>query len=176
MPCLHAHAVTRSPAILAAALLTALSLCLVCTGCATPEQRVEQRRTRIAAAPITHIVLIELKDPTRTAELIEDCNRSLPGIESVKAYTCGAPLVTGRANVVADYSVGIYVAFEDDDGYREYVDHPAHVALAEKWRAAWKNVRIYDFLDDPKPPVPMPEPVNTTSPAPTPATPPAPAE
>lgn len=135
--------VTR-PCALALIALAALA------GCATPEQRVEQRRVEIATAPITHIVLIQLKDPTRAAELIEDCDRSVPGIPAVKAYSCGLPFPSDRPNVVGDYSVGFSVSFENEEGYRAYTEDPAHLALVEKWKTAWKDVRIFDFLDSPQ--------------------------
>jgi hypothetical protein len=92
-------------------------------------------------------VLIQLKDPSRSRELLEDCNRLIPGIPAVLAYTSGTPLPMDRPNIVSDYSVGFFVAFKDDEGYRAYTDHPSHLALVEKWRSAWKDIRIVDFLD-----------------------------
>lgn len=120
---------------------------LLATACATPQERVEERRTQIATPPITHIVLIQLKDPSRARELVEDCNRSLPGIPSVLAYACGEPLQSERPNVMKNYSVGFFVAFADEAGYKAYTEDPAQTALVEKWRTAWKDVRIFDFLE-----------------------------
>lgn len=136
--------------------------CLPLAGCSSPPDAVETRRVEISTPPIAHVVLITLKDPTRAAELVEDCNRLVPGIPSVLAYSCGLPLPSDRANVVGDYSVGFFVAFADEAGYREYTDHPSHLALVDKWRTAWKEVRIFDFVDgmvppaEPKPTEPTP--------------------
>jgi len=126
--------------------------CLPLAGCSSPPDAVETRRVEISTPPIAHVVLITLKDPTRAAELVEDCNRLVPGIPSVLAYSCGLPLPSDRANVVGDYSVGFFVAFADEAGYREYTDHPSHLALVDKWRTAWKEVRIFDFVDGMVPP------------------------
>lgn len=151
--------------------VTVLAACLAAaacslSGCKTPQEKVEDRRTKIVAPAITHMVLIQLKDPTRTAELIEDCNRSLPGIASVLSYACGQPFPSNRPNVMTDYAVGIYVAFADEDGYKAYADDPAHLALVEKWRTAWKDIRIYDFLDMPHPIVPAAQPAPAATPEP----------
>lgn len=124
-------------------------MCVAVAGCAAPQAPSEEWREKIGTPPITHIVLIQLKDPSRTRELLEDCNRLIPGIPSVLAYTSGTPLPMDRPNIVSDYSVGLFVAFKDDEGYRTYTDHPLHLALVEKWRGAWKDVRVVDFVDPP---------------------------
>jgi hypothetical protein len=73
--------------------------------------------------------------------------------------------------VVENYSVGFLVTFQDEDGYKAYTDDPAHLALVEKWRNAWKEVRIFDFLDAPvgaapalQPAQPAPATAPTTAP------------
>lgn len=149
----------------AVAVVSALA-CLTLAGCSTPPNAVEERRVEISTPPIAHVVLITLKDPTRAAELVVDCNRLVPGIPSVLAYSCGLPLPSDRANVVGDYSVGFFVAFADEAGYREYTDHPSHLALVDKWRTAWKEVRIFDFVDGmvPVPQVPSVETAPATEP------------
>lgn len=146
-------------------------------GCAGGPQAAEPRQA--PTPPITHVVLIQLKDPTRTQELILDCDRTLPAISSVLTYSCGRPMASNRPNVVDDYSVGIYVGFKDEDGYRVYADDPGHLALVEKWRTAWKSIKIYDILDAASPagmeqPVaPAAQPAPAAAPAAAPATPPA---
>lgn len=152
-------------ALLAAALLTACA--------STPEAASLARRDDLATAPITHVVLVQLKDPTRIVELIEDCDRALPGIEGVDGYSCGVPLDMGRASVTKDYDVGIYVGFATPEAYRAYVDHPRHLALVERWRDGWKAVRIFDVVAG-APVAPPPAPTApATATAPVPATVPA---
>lgn len=159
-------------ACLSAAAAISAFASLPMAGCSTPPDAVEERRIEISTPPIAHVVLITLKDPTRAAELVEDCNRLVPGIPSVLAYSCGLPLPSDRANVVGDYSVGFFVAFADEAGYREYTDHPSHLALVDKWRTAWKEVRIFDFVDGmvPLPQASPVEPAPSTDPKGTPPT------
>jgi len=117
-------------------------------GCAaTPEQVSLSRKAKLDTAPITHVVLIQLKDPTRAAELVADCDRALPALESVASYSCGVPLATDRTTVLRDYDVGIYVGFRNGADYRAYVDDPRHLALVERWRDGWKAVRIWDIAE-----------------------------
>jgi hypothetical protein len=75
-----------------------------------------------------HIVLLTLTEdaPPDQAEVIVETLRSLPGqVPSIRAYQVGrdAGLADDNAHiaVVAD--------FDDEAGYLEYRDHPAHVEV-----------------------------------------------
>jgi hypothetical protein len=128
-------------------MLACAALGIALVGCAsTPEAQSLARKADLDTAPITHVVLVQLKDPTRTAELIADCDQVLPAIKGVSGYSCGVPLVTGRTNVTGDYDVGIYVGFRTDADYRSYVDDPRHLAMVDRWRDGWKAVRIFDVV------------------------------
>ena len=128
-------------------MLACAALGIAFVGCAsTPEAQSLARKADLDTAPITHVVLVQLKDPTRTAELIADCDQVLPAIKGVSGYSCGIPLVTGRTNVTGDYDVGIYVGFRTDADYRSYVDDPRHLAMVDRWRDGWKAVRIFDVI------------------------------
>jgi hypothetical protein len=156
----------------------AVAAAAILAGCAaTPEEASLSRKAKLDTAPITHVVLIQLKDPTRAAELVADCDRALPALESVASYSCGVPLATDRTTVLRDYDVGIYVGFRNGADYRAYVDDPRHLALVERWRDGWKAVRIWDIAEgttgavagDPLPaPAPEPEakPADPAVPAP----------
>lgn len=141
-----------------------LAAVLLAACASTPEAASLARKDDLGTAPITHVVLVQLKDPTRIAELIADCDRALPGIEGVDGYSCGVPLDMGRANVTKDYDVGIYVGFATPEAYRAYVDHPRHLALVERWRDGWKAVRIFDVVAGA--PAALPAEPTATSPAP----------
>lgn len=128
-------------------MLACAALGIAFVGCAsTPEAQSLARKADLDTAPITHVVLVQLKDPTRTAELIADCDQVLPAIKGVSGYSCGVPLVTGRTNVTGDYDVGIYVGFRTEAEYRAYVDEPRHMAMVDRWRDGWKAVRIFDVI------------------------------
>lgn len=145
-------------------MLACAALGIAITGCAsTPEAQSLARKADLDTPPITHVVLVQLKDPTRTAELIADCDQVLPAITGVSGYSCGVPLVTGRTNVTGDYDVGIYVGFRTDADYRSYVDDPRHLSMVDRWRDGWKAVRIFDVVSG------MPAAPAAASPAPAPA-------
>ena len=128
-------------------MLACAALGIAFVGCAsTPEAQSLARKADLDTAPITHVVLVQLKDPTRAAELIADCDQVLPAIRGVSGYSCGVPLVTGRTNVTGDYDVGIYVGFRTEAEYRAYVDDPRHLAMVDRWRDGWKAVRIFDVM------------------------------
>ena len=168
--------IARTP--MAATRTALLALVAAAAGCAsTPEAKSLARKERLETPAITHVVLVQLKDPSRTAELVADCDRALPGIESVRGYACGVPMETGRSNVIGDYDVGIYVGFLDSAGYRAYLDDPRHLDLVERWREGWKAVRIFDVISPDAPEArkaPAPEPTPAVTPAPEPDAKPAP--
>lgn len=99
-------------------------------------------------ARISHIVFIKLKDPADAPALIADSDKTLPKIRCVTRYTCGRHLDMGRANVIHDYDVGLYVGFETNDEYAAYVQHPAHVAFVKEWAPKSEWIHVYDFADD----------------------------
>lgn len=99
-----------------------------------------------APGSINHVVFFDLQDPTDADELIEECYDlfSIPGVTSGYA---GKHYDIGRDSVLRDYDVGFFVAFDSEADYRAYVEHPAHVALVEKWQPRWDAIRVYDVGD-----------------------------
>lgn len=98
-------------------------------------------------AAISHVVLITLHDPADAEALIADSDRLIATIPSVVSYACGTPLESERATVDGSYHVGLFVGFESAEGYQQYVDHEAHTALVEAWRARTASMRIFDIAD-----------------------------
>jgi hypothetical protein len=125
-----------------------LSACiLLFGGCAQP------RSASIAKsadqAPLNHIVLVSLKDPADTPNLLADCHRLLPPIASVQTWWIGTPLDTGRAMVDDAYEVGLCVGFADQAGLQAYLVDPLHLELVEKWGPKASQFRIFDVGLDP---------------------------
>lgn len=81
---------------------------------------------------IRHIVLLTLKSdaPEGSAGAIVDALRDLPAaVPSIRDLQAGVDLgiVAGNATVAST------ATFDDQAGYLEYRDHPAHRALIEKY-------------------------------------------
>lgn len=98
--------------------------------------------------PISHVVLIDLLDEEDTPALLADSERLLRSIPSVRSFAAGRHIETGRASVLADYDVGLVIAFDDPAGYTAYVDHPKHVELVETWGPRLASIRIFDVAQD----------------------------
>lgn len=99
------------------------------------------------AASILHIVLVRLQDPLDIAEMVHDSLDMAGEIPSVTTSFVGLHLETGRATVVRDYDVCLTVGFDDEAGYAEYLSHPAHLRLLEKWGPRIEWLRIHDAQD-----------------------------
>ncbi|MFG0330405.1 MAG: Dabb family protein [Phycisphaerales bacterium] len=116
-----------------------LVLATLISGCATTTKR---------AAVVNHPVFFVLNDPSDAAELIDDCDQLIASIPEVSSYYCGRPVDTGRATVLSDYDVGLYVGFDSLQDYAAYVDHPNHIEIVEKWRPRAEVIAVRDVLDD----------------------------
>lgn len=97
-------------------------------------------------APLLHLVYFELAEPSdeAIAELASDCDALLAPIPSVQSYAVGRHHDIGRDGILDDYDLFLLVGFEDESGYRAYLEHPDHVALVERWRPRFAGLRIHD--------------------------------
>ncbi|MHC5209355.1 MAG: Dabb family protein [Planctomycetota bacterium] len=100
---------------------------------------------RTAHGPLLHLVLIRLSDPARAPELSRETQERLSRIPSVIGLQVGRPEDIGRAGVDLDFDVGIVVSFRDVQRYRDYLEHPEHVALLQAWKPRWSAIRIFDL-------------------------------
>ena len=81
---------------------------------------------------IRHIVLLTLRSdaPPAAAENIADALRKLKGvISSIREYEAGVDLGIAPGNA----TVAATATFDDEAGYLEYRDHPAHRAVIERY-------------------------------------------
>ncbi len=99
-------------------------------------------------APISHIVLVRMQDPSKVDQLIAESVRDLGAIPAVTTLAVGRHLETGRENIIRDYDVALYVGFRDTNGYTAYVDDPRHVAFVERWKPYISSLDVRDFTDD----------------------------
>jgi len=100
-----------------------------------------------SVAQISHVVFVELDDPSRGQAMLGDADRMLAGIPGVVSYSAGPHIDTGRASVKSDYDVGMVIGFDSPDDYAAYVVHPDHVAFVAKWKPEIQALRVYDIHD-----------------------------
>ncbi|MCC5822177.1 MAG: Dabb family protein [Phycisphaerales bacterium] len=98
-------------------------------------------------ATISHVVFVNLADPSDADELLADGRAMLATIPTVTAYSAGPHIDTGRATVLDDYDIGMILGFDDVEGLNAYVVHPDHVAFVDKWRPRLTGLRVYDIHD-----------------------------
>jgi hypothetical protein len=81
---------------------------------------------------IRHIVLLTLRSdapPEAAAAIVEALRGLTAEIPSIRDYQAGTDLGLGPGNA----SVAATATFDDDAGYLEYRDHPAHRAVIERY-------------------------------------------
>jgi hypothetical protein len=124
-------------------------------GCgALRERHVEHQHeaTRQEHGPLLHVVLIRLAEPAGAHALATESADRLARIPSVVGLQVGGPTDIGRAGVDLDFDVGIVVSFAGQQGYRDYLEHPEHVALVAAWKPRWSSIRVFDISADGVPP------------------------
>ena len=127
---------------LAGLVLAALTL----AGCACPWASSEAGADSSArAAPLLHLVLFHLEEPADAPALAADCARLLTTIPTVVSYAAGTHVDIGRDTVVSDYDLALRVGFDDVEGYRVYLEHPAHLELLALWKGRLASYEIYDL-------------------------------
>jgi hypothetical protein len=125
-----------------------LSACVLMTGgCSQPRSASIEKSANQAA--LNHVVLVSLKDPADTQQLLADCHRLLPLIPTVRTWWIGTPVDTGRAKVDDAYEVGLCVGFEDEAGLQAYLVDPLHLELVDEWGPKASQFRIFDIGLDP---------------------------
>ncbi len=125
-------------------LLICASLLVTLPGCGY--KTINPRWNPPAPGMINHVVFIDLQDSADADELIADCYVLLRITHPTSGYA-GRHYDIGRTNVLSDYDVGFFIAFDSEESYWNYLENPAHVALVEKWKPRWDSILIYDVGD-----------------------------
>ena len=100
---------------------------------------------------IAHVVLFRPRPDLSTDEaraLIESWRTALRDIPSIRRALVGRRVLMGRAYeqlVRTDFPYAAILEFDNADGVRAYLDHPAHADIATKFFAAIADTLIYDF-------------------------------
>ena len=133
-------------------LLSAPLALAVFAGCCTqcpPRQASSAAGPLTPAGHITHVVLFELVEDMDADLLIRDCRELLAPIPGVTSLSCGRHFDTGRDIVLGDYDVGVSVGLASAAAYQDYLTHPNHLALLDRWGSTISSYRIYDIQDTP---------------------------
>lgn len=101
------------------------------------------------AGHVSHVVLFNLMEGADADAFIRDCRALLSPIPGVTSLSCGRHLDTGRDIVRGDYDVGVSVGLASADAYQDYLTHPGHLALLERWGPTISSYVIYDIQDTP---------------------------
>jgi hypothetical protein len=118
----------------------AASLLVACSGMTMrvkPADAVEQR--------IQHVVLVELDDPARAPEMVQDMKVAFESIPTLAGWKAGSKVDSGRSQVQTWYTIGVVTEFDSVEDYKAYLEHPRHMALVEKWKPRWKRSEMFDF-------------------------------
>ena len=93
---------------------------------------------------VDHLVFFAIRDEASQEE-VEDLLSSIRALRDEVPSTVDLSVgedFTGRSG---GYTHGIFVRFEDRDGLREYMEHPAHLAVVEKLGVTTTGRIVVDF-------------------------------
>lgn len=100
---------------------------------------------------ITHLVLFRpragLSEEER-ARLAETFRVALETIPSIRRVRVGRRVIHGRPyeqHMRIDYQYVAVLDFDDVDGLKAYLDHPAHAKLATRFFEVLDESLVYDF-------------------------------
>lgn len=100
---------------------------------------------------ITHVVLFRPKadlPPAQREELLNSLRTALQAIPSISSARFGRRVLVDRAYeqlMTTHYEYAAMLDFESQTGLRDYLDHPAHEALAAAFFVSVQESLIYDF-------------------------------
>jgi hypothetical protein len=100
---------------------------------------------------ITHLVVFRPKDSVGPAQrnlLVETLRTALQTIPSIRRVQFGQRVLVNRPYeqlMTTNYEFAALLAFDDLDGLRAYLDHPAHASLAAAFFTTVQDALMYDF-------------------------------
>jgi len=104
--------------------------------------------------PYVHTVIVYLKKDTpaeKVATLVADCHNILGKIPTVRGLWAGRPAEKNSPQfAVTDFQLGLTMLFDDYEGLKTYVDHPAHLKFVETYMPIVEKIQVYDFANQSK--------------------------
>ena len=101
---------------------------------------------------IVHVVLFRPRPDVSTEErdaLFDAMRVAARDIPSVRAFRIGEHIAEPVPYVLSGFPSfpwSALVEFDDEAGLREYLSHPLHVALGQRFNAAADAAMIYDYV------------------------------
>ena len=100
---------------------------------------------------IVHIVLFRPRPdlpPDEAGDLLKAFELALAGIPVIRRALVGRRVVIGRGyedKMRTDFPYAAVLEFDDVNGLRQYLDHPAHNDVGGAIFAAAEDILVYDF-------------------------------
>lgn len=103
---------------------------------------------------IVHVVLFRPRAGLTAAEhlqLVEAFSRALRAIPAIRRTRVGRRVRHGRPYeqlMTENFEYAAMLEFEDLRALRDYLEHPAHAELAERFFASFETALMYDYEMD----------------------------
>jgi len=100
---------------------------------------------------IAHVVLFKPRadlSPDARSQLVASFETALTEIPSIRRARVGRRITHGRgyeALMTIDYQYAAVLEFDDGDGLKAYLEHPAHEQLGAQFFEAFEQALMYDF-------------------------------
>lgn len=120
-------------------IVAALAACLLLASCAT------RRTVGREDAPVTHVVLVKLKDPSHATDAYRDTFNVLNKVRTAHTLTKGFAYDTGRKEVDGTYDLALLMDFPDRLTYEKYLNSAEHQKLLRVWKPHVEMLRIFDI-------------------------------
>jgi hypothetical protein len=95
---------------------------------------------------VDHLVFFAVREEV-SPEDVEDLISSMRGLKDDVSSTVDLSVGEDFSGRAGGYTHALFARFEDRDGLREYMQHPAHLAVVEKLdeRTTGRIVADYEF-------------------------------
>jgi hypothetical protein len=96
-----------------------------------------------------HVVFFWFKENAggqAARQVMDDAEKLLGSIETVRYLAVGPPAGTPREVVDNSYDVALVVHFDDEAGHDVYQDAEAHQRFIDRNLDFWERVQVYDFV------------------------------
>jgi hypothetical protein len=103
-----------------------------------------------------HVVIFKMKKDApanAVSNAIADCHKMLAGIPAVRSVRAGRPAQKGTPELAKkNYDFALLVLVDDEDGLKDYLEHPTHLSYVEKHGKSFDmtELKVFDFVNEKK--------------------------